>query len=102
MTISPNRVSKEMWELALVAPRSKIKIWGDKYLPTLLVVSKAVMAVIPDPLADKRKVAMRRQPYGMILFTLVLAVSLNLATRSYFAPRLSWCNASRQSMCSKS
>ena len=68
MTISPNRVSKERWELALVAPRSKIKTWGDKYLPTLLVVSKAVMAVIPDPLADKRKVAMRKQPYGMILF----------------------------------
>ena len=35
-------------------------------------------------------------------FTLALAVSVNLATRSYFAPRLSWSNASRQSKCSKS
>ena len=50
-----------------MAPHSKTKTWGDKYLPTLLVVSKAVMAVIPDLLADKRKVAMRRQPYGMML-----------------------------------
>lgn len=56
-----------MAELAPVVPHSKIRTWEGRCLPTPLVVSKVVMAVILDPLVDSPKGAMQRQPYGMIL-----------------------------------
>ena len=69
MTTSPSRASKEMVELAPAVPHSKTRIWADRCLPTLRVVSKVVTAAIPDPLVDSRKEAMPRQPYGTTLLS---------------------------------
>lgn len=87
MTTSPNRASREMVELAPVVPHSKTRIWVDRCLPTLLVVSKVVTAVIPDPLVDSRKEAMPRQPYGTILpsCTPLSATAVSTMTRSLFS-----------------
>lgn len=60
-----------------MVPHSKTRTWAGRCLPTLLAVFKVVMAVILDPLVDSRKEAMRRQPYGMILPSCILALGGN-------------------------
>lgn len=76
-----------MVELAPVVPNSQTKTWVVKCLLTLLVVFKVVTEVIPDPLVDSHKEAMRRQPCGMMLLSCtaaLAAVVINIL--SHFTP----------------